>query len=177
MHELVEKAKKYAFNKHDNPAGQRYGNAPYSKHLQDVIGVAERYIHYLKEDEREDVLCAIWCHDTVEDTNTTPNDLKTLFNDRVASIVLAVSNERGWDKKEILFKTLPKMWKNRLFIFVKLCDRIANTTNSKNGYDDLSYELYKRYKNEYSVVRYALKLNGDFEDMWKELDTLNDFDK
>jgi (p)ppGpp synthase/HD superfamily hydrolase len=99
--------------------------------------------------------------------------LKRKFNDRIASIVLAVSNERGWDKKEILFKTLPKIWKDYLAIFVKLCDRIANTTNSKNGYDKLSSVLYKRYKHEYPVFRYALKNNDQYFEMWEELDRLN----
>jgi (p)ppGpp synthase/HD superfamily hydrolase len=168
----IEKARDFAYEKHNKPSdSQRYGNAPYSKHLDDVKAVADRHLHYLNAEEVEDVYCAIYLHDTVEDTETTPNLLKKLFNDRVASIVLAVSNERGWDKKEILFKTLPKIWQNRLATFVKMCDRIANTTNSKAGIDERSSSLFERYKSEYPVFRYALK-NEDFEDLWKELDEL-----
>lgn len=178
---LVEKAKNYAYEKHNKPSEcQRYGNAPYSKHLDDVKSVKDRYAYYLKDSEQEDVDAAIYLHDTVEDTDTTPNKLKKEFNNRIASIVLAVSNERGWDKKEILFKTLPKIWKNRLYIFVKLCDRIANTTNSKNGYDKRSEDLFKRYSYEYPVFRYALReIDGkiDFEDMWKELDDLYEYNQ
>lgn len=170
---LAEKARKFAFEKHNQPSkSQRYGSAPYSKHLEDVVAVMKRYLKYLDESEIEDVECACWSHDEVEDTDTTPKLLKQLFNDRIAGIVLAVSNERGWDKKEVLFKTLPKIWQNRLAKFVKLCDRIANTTNSKSGVDDRSAELYERYKYEYPVFKFALKVDGEFDDMWEELDEL-----
>ena len=173
--ELTEKAKNYAISKHENPSNsQRYGNAPYSKHLQDVIDVANK-LHYIDDCDKETVYCSIWCHDTVEDTETTPNLLKKMFNNKIAAIVLAVSNERGWDKKEILFKTLPKIWQNRLAKFVKLCDRIANTANSKSGADERSDGLFKRYKNEYPVFRFALKKNGEYDDMWTELDKLYQF--
>jgi guanosine-3',5'-bis(diphosphate) 3'-pyrophosphohydrolase len=171
----IEKAREYAYEKHNKPSeSQRYGNAPYSKHLNDVKTVADRHIHYLDPEEIEDVYCAIYLHDTVEDTETTPNLLKKMFNDRIAGIVLAVSNERGWDKKEILFKTLPKIWQNKLATFVKLCDRIANTTNSKAGIDAKSSSLYERYKTEYPVFRYALK-DANFENMWAELDELYEY--
>ena len=178
MNSLIEKAREYAFKMHNEPSkSQRYGSAPYSKHLLDVELIATKYIEYLKPDEIEDVFSAIFLHDTVEDTEVTPNILKRMFNDRIASIVLAVSNERGWDKKEILFKTLPKIWKDRLYIFTKLCDRIANTTNSKNGIDNKSESLYLRYKTEYPIVRYALKNKGEFKKMWDELDELNEYIK
>lgn len=163
---------------HNQPSqSQTYGDAPYSKHLEDVMNVAKRYINYLEADEVEDTFCGIYLHDTVEDTETTPNKLKKEFNNRVAQIVLAVSNERGWDKKEIMFKTLPKIWQNRLAKFVKLCDRIANTSTSKSGYDSKSKSLFERYSTEYPVFKYALKVRGEFEDMWSELDTLYGYEK
>jgi (p)ppGpp synthase/HD superfamily hydrolase len=170
---LINKVKEYAVNMHNKPSkSQRYGAAPYSKHLIDVVEFAEKYLYYLNDDEQTDVLCACWAHDLVEDTEATPNKLKKLFNDVIAKVVLAVSNERGWDKKEILFKTLPKIWQNRLAKFVKLCDRLANGTNSKNGYDERSKSLYERYAEEYPVFRYALKEKGEFDNMWAELDSI-----
>ena len=44
-------------------------------------------------------------------------------------LILRVSNERGWTRKERNFKTYPKIWENDLAIFVKLCDRIATAIN------------------------------------------------
>ena len=108
----------------------------------------------------------------MEDTDTTPKILKELFNERIAEIVYRVSNERGWENKEILFKTLPKIWQCKLATFLKLCDRISNGTNSKNGDSDKSKRMYKRYTEEYPIFRYALRTVGLYEEMWKELDEI-----
>jgi (p)ppGpp synthase/HD superfamily hydrolase len=174
--DLINKAKDYAFKKHNQPSDcQRYGSAPYSSHLEDVVNVINRYKYLLQDDEHEDVITSGFLHDCVEDTDTTPNMLKRMFNERIASIVLRVSNERGWDKKEILFKTLPKIWQCPLAKFVKMCDRIANGTNSKNGDSDKSKRMYKRYLEEYPIFRYALKTEGEYGEMWKELDELFEY--
>jgi (p)ppGpp synthase/HD superfamily hydrolase len=170
---LSERAKSYAFKKHDQPSDcQRYGSAPYSVHLEMVVDVIIRYKYLLPDDCHEDVISSGYLHDCVEDTDTTPKSLKNMFNERVAEIVYRVSNERGWEKKEILFKTLPKIWQCELATFVKMCDRIANGTNSKNGDSDKSKRMYKRYLEEYPIFRYALKTEGLYEEMWEELDTI-----
>jgi (p)ppGpp synthase/HD superfamily hydrolase len=170
---LQDKAKEYAYEKHNQPSDcQRYGSAPYSVHLEMVVDVIKRYKYLLDDSDHDDVISAGYLHDSVEDTDTTPKTLKHLFNERVAEIVYRVSNERGWEKKEILFKTLPKIWQCELATFVKMCDRIANGTNSKNGDSDKSKRMYKRYSEEYPIFRYALKTNGLYDEMWKELDEL-----
>ncbi len=172
----ILKAKELSFLKHDRPSeSQRYGTKPYSVHLEMVVDIALKYIYYIKEEYVEDILTSCYCHDIVEDTEITPNDLKKLFGEMVADIVLRVSNERGWDKKEILFKTLPKIWQNDMAIFVKLCDRISNGTNSKNEDSDKAIRSYKRYKMEYPIFRYALKKGNMYLDMWNELDSIFDF--
>ena len=57
----IEKAKKYAFDMHDQPSeSQRYGNAPYSVHLQAVVDNGQKYLYYIPENDREDVIMA--CH-------------------------------------------------------------------------------------------------------------------
>lgn len=173
MNDLVNKAREYAFKKHDQPSeSQRYGSAPYSKHLEDVANVFNKYKYLIFDDCHEDVLAAIFLHDSVEDTDTTPDVLKRLFNERVAEIVYRVSNERGLSKKEINFKTYPKIWQHDLATFVKLCDRIANGINSKNGDSDKSKRMYKRYTEEYPIFRYALKKDNLYNEMWVELDLL-----
>lgn len=176
MGDLINKAKDYAFRKHNQPSeAQRYGSAPYSVHLEDVVGVINRYKYLIYDDCHEDVISAAYLHDSVEDTDTTPAVLKRLFNERVAEIVYRVSNERGWEDKEILFKTLPKIWQHDLATFVKLCDRIANGTNSKNGDSDKSKRMYKKYLTQYPIFRYALRKEGLYKEMWVELDIIFDY--
>ncbi len=173
---LSEKAREYAYWKHNRPSeSQRYGSAPYSAHLENVVDVIKKYIHLLDAECHEDVIAAGYLHDSVEDTDTTPEMLKAMFNLRIAELVLRVSNERGWDKKEILFKTLPKIWQNKLATFLKMCDRIANGTNSKKGESDRAKLLYQRYSGEYPIFRYALKVEGEFDEMWEELDGIFEF--
>lgn len=172
MDTQIEFARDFAFQKHNQPAPeQRYGNQPYSKHLQDVYNNGERYINYIAEDKRETVLKACYCHDLIEDSELDANDLEVIFGHELADIVFRVSNERGWSRKEKNFKTYPKIWSNDLAIFVKLCDRIANTKNSK----ETGYKMYERYREEYPVFRYALKIKELYSDMWDELDELNNY--
>lgn len=169
---MIQKIKDYAIKKHNLPSDcQRYGNQPYSKHLEDVVETAARYINYINESDREDVICASWGHDLLEDTATSPSDIEKLFNHRVADIILRVSNERGWNRKERNFKTYQKIWQSELATFVKICDRIANTKNSKES----GHDMFKVYREEYPVFKYALKGKKKlYSDMWKELDDLND---
>ena len=73
------------------------------------------------------VLCAALLHDTIEDTETTEGELRQLFGDKVASIVLEVTDD----------KALPKEMRKRLQIehahtlsgeaqLVKWADKICN---------------------------------------------------
>lgn len=175
---MILKAREFAFKKHDLPSeSQRYGSAPYSVHLENVVDVMKKYLFLLEEECHEDVIAAGYLHDSVEDTDTTPEMLKHIFNLRIAELVLRVSNERGWDKKEILFKTLPKIWQNRLAVFLKLSDRIANGTNSKQGQSEKSKKVYARYMKEYPIFRYALKEDGEYNEMWTELDKVFDYNQ
>jgi len=171
--DLITKALEYATEKHNQPSEcQRYGNKPYDFHLKMVVDFIIKYKYLLPDDVHEDVISAGYLHDTVEDTDTTPKNLKYLFNDRIAQIVYRVSNERGWSKKEELFKTLPKIWECELSTYVKMCDRMANGTNSKNGKSDKSKRMFKRYTEEYPIFRYALKVTGVYDEMWVELDKI-----
>jgi (p)ppGpp synthase/HD superfamily hydrolase len=170
----IEKAKEYAIKKHDMPSdSQRYGSLPYSVHLEAVVEIAKKYLYYLKEEYQEDIIMSCWLHDSIEDTDTSPHDLEEMYGNRVADIVFRVSNERGWTRKERNFKTYPKIWVNESAIFVKLCDRISNTKNSKES----GHRMFAAYRKEYPTFRYALKVREDlYPDMFAELDLLNEYD-
>ena len=176
MKNLIDRAKKFAEKKHNMPAdAQKYGNNPYSYHLKMVADVAKRYIHNIAESDRDNVVSACWTHDTIEDTDASGKQIKNMFNEVVADIVMRVTNERGFDKKEVLFKTLPKIWQSELATFVKMCDRIANGHTSKNGDSEKSKRMYIRYCEEYPIFRYALK-KEQYLDMWNELDEIFEYE-
>jgi guanosine-3',5'-bis(diphosphate) 3'-pyrophosphohydrolase len=45
------------------------------------------------------VLCAAVLHDTIEDTKTTPDELRALFGEQVASVELAVTDDKALTKE------------------------------------------------------------------------------
>ena len=98
-----------------------------------------------------------------------------LFNKEIAWIVYRVTNELGWTRKEKNFKTYPKIWPCDKAIFVKLCDRIANTKYSRNGVSSNSDYHFKTYAKEYIIFRAALKKDGIYDEMWEYLDKLNTY--
>lgn len=167
---MIEQIKVFAEKKHNQPSDcQRYGSAPYSVHLDAVVANAIKYLYYIKDEDKETVICAARGHDLIEDTEVSVSDIEKMFSPRIADIIFRVSNERGYGRKEKNFKTYPKIWVDDLAIFVKLCDRIANTKNSK----ETGHSMYETYRKEYPVFRYAIKVRNLYADMWVELDGLN----
>lgn len=97
---LIEKAKAFAEKVH---TGQTYGgDKPYTYHLAAVVQEAERF------KLPEEVVAAAWLHDTIEDTNTTREELINEFGEEVARLVWAVTDYDGKNRKERAQKTLLK---------------------------------------------------------------------
>lgn len=160
MNPIVEKAKLFAEVAHGD---QRYGDFPYTKHLQDVVNVLEEF-----EDDPY-VLAAGWMHDTIEDTAI---DFTAVFNEFgrvVARLVYAVSNEPGKNRKERHERTYPKMIAaGRNAIAIKLADRIANTENCMK----FNHHLFKMYEREYPGFKKTLQIPGELKFLWARLDVL-----
>ena len=120
---LVLQALAFAADKHRD---QRRKDAAASPYINHPIALANVLV---REGEVTDpaVLAAALLHDTVEDTQTTPAELKTAFGPAVAAIVEEVTDD----------KSLPKAERKRLQIehaatmsreakLVKLADKICN---------------------------------------------------
>ena len=69
-----------------------------------------------------DILRAGLLHDTLEDTNTTYEELEEKFNTRVADLVLEVTHEGTNDQHGYYFPRL----KSRDAILIKFADRLSN---------------------------------------------------
>ena len=83
---LAYRARKLAEHAH---AGQvrKYSGEPYSVHLREVA-------NYCTEIRcRDEVIAAAWLHDTLEDTNLSYTEIKNLFGDEVARLVLEVTDQ------------------------------------------------------------------------------------
>jgi (p)ppGpp synthase/HD superfamily hydrolase len=165
---MEDRAKEYAVSRHQL-FRQTYDGSPYTKHLEMTRTVAQKYLHYINYQERDNVLAACWCHDLIEDTEITQNQLSDVLNYQIAEIVFSVTNEHASTKLDSIHKTFSKIGQSKLAVFLKLCDRIANTSNSKIN----ATEKYNKYIFEFPVFRYYLQKDGIyFHNMWQELESL-----
>lgn len=110
----------------DRHRQQRRKDAQATPYINHVIAVA-RTLADAVEDVSAEVLCAAILHDTIEDTETTAQELQSLFGQEVAALVQEVSDD----------KTLAKQERKRLQIahahhltrsarLIKLADKICN---------------------------------------------------
>ena len=68
--DLVEKAKDYAYEKHNQPSDcQRYGSLPYAAHLDMVVANAIRYKYLLDDDAQEDVIMVVITNSKINKLN------------------------------------------------------------------------------------------------------------
>jgi GTP diphosphokinase / guanosine-3',5'-bis(diphosphate) 3'-diphosphatase len=120
---LVVKAAKFAADKHRNQRRKDAEASPYINHpiaLADVLANEGGVIDSV-------VLCGALLHDTIEDTDTTAEELQREFGEAIAAVVLEVTDD----------KSLPKIERKRLQVeharhasprakLVKLADKICN---------------------------------------------------
>lgn len=119
----VLRALAFAAHKHRDQRRKDADASPYINHPIALANVLANEAHI----DDDVVLCAALLHDTIEDTQTTPEELRELFGDEIADIVLEVTDD----------KSLPKHERKRLQIqharsrsrkakLVKLADKICN---------------------------------------------------
>lgn len=139
---MVEKAKKYATEKHRS-VNQTYDTHEYAYHLAQVFETAQRFIHLIDEADREDVLAACWVHDIIEDARETYNDVKKETNETIAELAYALTNEKGRTRAERANEKYYAGIRNtQNASFVKFCDRIANVQYAKESGSRM-FQVYK----------------------------------
>lgn len=117
------KALAFAADKHRKQKRKGTDASPYINHpiaLVDVL-VNEGGVTDMT------VLCAAVLHDTVEDTQTTPQELAELFGEQVAGIVMEVTDDKSLGKperKRLQIEHAPHL--SHEARLVKLADKICN---------------------------------------------------
>ena len=165
MKEIIKKAKLFAINAHFQ-VNHKYDGNEYFIHLQSVYKFAVKYQHLINPDILVNVLAACWLHDTIEDARLTYNDIKKDFGFDIAELVFALTNEKGRVRDDRANdKYYEEMREVEGAVFIKLCDRLANTEysfNSKSG-------MIKKYKKEYPHFKHML-YNVSYDEMFIELE-------
>ena len=138
---LVSEAADLAARRHNGMARKGRGDEPYINHLAEVANL----LAVATDGTDAELVAAGWLHDTVEDTGTTREELVREFSERVAALVLEVTDDM----------TLPKAQRRQRQIedaphkspgakLIKIADKISNirarivTRPNKKQRDDLA---------------------------------------
>ena len=140
---LMLKALTFAAHKHKDQRRKDHAASPYINHPISLANILCNEGHVADVE----VICGAFLHDTIEDTQTTPEELEAEFGKVILDIVLEVTYD----------KTLPKEERKRMQIehaatasnkakLVKLADKISNLRDiADNPPADWSLERKRVY--------------------------------
>jgi (p)ppGpp synthase/HD superfamily hydrolase len=119
-------ALRFASDKHRDQRRKDASRSPYINH---PIAVAD--ILYRTGGVRDiNTLAAALLHDTIEDTDTTPEEIRTRFGQEVLDLVLEVTDDKSLPKarrKELQVENAPH--KSTRARQIKIADKISNLTD------------------------------------------------
>ncbi len=125
---LLFRALAFSAEKHTNQRRKDIDKTPYINHPISLANIlAQRWVI------DENVLCAAILHDTIEDTETTVEELQEHFGEKITSIVLEVTDDKSLEKSVRKQKQVEHAatisYEAKL---VKLADKIANISDIIN---------------------------------------------
>jgi guanosine-3',5'-bis(diphosphate) 3'-pyrophosphohydrolase len=164
---LLLSALAFAAHKHRD---QRRKDADASPYINHPIALADVLVNEGGVDEH-DVLCGALLHDTVEDTDTTREELETRFGARIAGIVLEVTDDKTLEKaerKELQVEHAAHI--SREAKLVKLADKICNLRDVA-GNPPAGWSLERRREYFEWAKRVVDRLRGVHPGLEKVFDT------
>lgn len=142
---MIEEAKRYAIEAHKD---QKYGEQPYSVHLESVVKVLTDC-----GVNKPEKLAAGWLHDVIEDTGIEFEDIVVDFGPEVAGLVFACTGI-GENRKARNACIYEKIAKNPAAADIKVADRIANVEASR-GTSLAKMYAKERWEFHENVANYA----------------------
>jgi GTP diphosphokinase / guanosine-3',5'-bis(diphosphate) 3'-diphosphatase len=140
---LIVQAVAFAAEKHKT---QRRKDADASPYINHPVALA-RILSVEAAVQDLNVLCAALLHDTVEDTETTLEELSSTFGEKIASIVAEVTDDKNLPKairKQLQIEHAPSLSLEAKM--VKLADKIANVRDilesPPQGWDQVRKQEY-----------------------------------
>lgn len=148
---LIIRASAFAALYHSGQYRKGMNSAPYVTHPLEVSRIL------LEEGGITDVevLAAAILHDTIEDTKAEADQIKEQFGERVCSLVLEVTDDKGLlkqERKRLQVVNAPK--KTMGAAAIKLADKIANVRDITYSPPDWEFDR----KNEY--MKWATEVVG-----------------
>jgi len=117
------KALEFAAFKHKDQRRKGPENLPYINHPIQVAGM----LISVGEEYNTNLLIAAILHDTIEDTDTTEEEIQRVFGDKVAELVMEVTDDKNlyWEaRKQLQIETSPfASYEAKL---LKIADKVCN---------------------------------------------------
>ena len=125
----VLRAEEFARRCHAGQVRKGAAQEPYTVHLEEVAAFVE------SEGGSENVLCAAWLHDTVEDCPPTSfEDIEAEFGNVVADIVRELTDDKSLDKAERKrMQIMNAAHKSEAACLVKIADKTSNLRSLTNS--------------------------------------------
>lgn len=160
---------------------------PYGFHLDMVVNWVRKYIEEVCKEEQDilPIFFAAFYHDSIEDARLTYNDVMKIAEEQMdkeqaflaTEIVYALTNEKGRNRAE---RANEKYYEGIRAVpyapFVKLADRLANTSYAFSKGTADSLRMSKVYREELPGFLDSLKVEGEdirfqlpeamVEDLW-----------
>lgn len=127
---ILKDAKEYAKKKHGETK-KLYNGKPFFVHPELVAKII-----FLMTDD-DNLIAAAYCHDLIEDTDVTYEQLKEELNEDIANLVQEVTENEH--------KNFPNLKTDR-GLMLKCADQLANVSNAKDNKDEgKRARLFKKY--------------------------------
>nr|AIF14222.1 Guanosine polyphosphate pyrophosphohydrolases/synthetases [uncultured marine thaumarchaeote KM3_66_E12] len=115
---------------------RKNGKTTTFSHLKDVV----RNLKKMKV-TNEEIICAAWLHDTIEDTDTDYDSIKDRFGKNIAEIVVSVTKDNRLPKKQREIKYLKDLKASSAKAkLVKIADILANVNDAPNAGRNAQWE-------------------------------------
>lgn len=98
------------------------GQPYFFSHIVQVVEILKKIT------EDKDILAAAYLHDTIEDTQTTYEEIKENFGHKIADLVMEVTHEGKKDSKGFYFPRLS----SKEGILIKFADRLSNLSRMES---------------------------------------------
>ena len=167
-HTLILKAVHFSAQKHSTQRRKDENASPYINH---PISVALAIAQIGGVDDPE-ILAAALLHDTLEDTETTPEELEDEFGKKVCEYVLDVTDDKTLPKEERKRRQIEHAKKiSNGAALIKLGDKISNVTDViNNPPEDWDNNRRKEYLDwAEKVIENCPKVNDKMENKFQEI--------
>ena len=124
----MARAKKFATEKHKNQK-RKDGVTPFYDHLEGVVNRLKNL-----GISNQDVLSAAWLHDTIEDTNTTFDEINEIFGNIISVLVLSLTKDSKLPRKAREFQYIQQLKNSTIETkIIKFCDISGNLKDIANA--------------------------------------------